>query len=207
LITLYRPEVGNERLDCIKNLVASFPYLLKHHIRSGCLCQTHEDVDDQFKMVLQEPSTQIVDSRYEGDKVSGGAYRPNMDLKEQQSRQCIVDRHNLPWRLLDTQQQSEDSSTLLQVAQATNRPLWVCDRLGQEIMGIPYSQTFSSRERLAIFPTIKVEDAKKEAEDFVMFEQTPKPELNKLILEIAPKLLRKKNGTTVTIQSWERPKP
>jgi predicted membrane chloride channel (bestrophin family) len=39
LVTLYRPEVGNERLDRIKNLIASFPYLPRHPIRSGCLCQ------------------------------------------------------------------------------------------------------------------------------------------------------------------------
>jgi hypothetical protein len=170
-VTLYRPDVGTERLDRIKNLIASFPYLLRHHIRSGCLCQkNHEDVDDQFKMVLQEPSTQIVDSRYEGDKVSGGAYRPLLDLEEQQGqqhqssrRQCVVDRRDLPWRLLDNTQPSsgssdgedDSSSTLLQVAQAMNRPLWVCDRLGQEIMGIAYTDSsFSSRERLALLGNI-----------------------------------------------------
>jgi hypothetical protein len=39
--------------------------------------------------------------------------------------------------------------TLSAVAQISNKPLWVLDRLGQEMMGIPFGPHFCSRERMA----------------------------------------------------------
>ena len=149
LAMLYRIEVGSERLGRMKNLLASFPYLLKHHSRSGCLCHADPDsVDDKFKLVLQEPSTRVVDSCYEGDKSSGGAYKPSSQVAL--TTRCYVDRRDLPWNMLDDPQQD----TLLRVAQATNRPLWLSDRLGQEIMGISYGPNFTSRERLTMLSSV-----------------------------------------------------
>jgi hypothetical protein len=148
LATLYRIEVGSERLGRMKNLLASFPYLLRHQIKSGCLCHKDPDsIDDKFKLVLQEPSTRVVDSRYEGDKSSGGAYRPSDQVGQ---TRCYVDRRDLPWNMLDDPQKD----TLLRVAQATNRPLWLADRLGQEIMGIRYGPNFTSRERLTMLSSV-----------------------------------------------------
>lgn len=63
---------------------------------------------------------------------------------------CFVDRRDLPWRLLD----DPDRDTLLKVARSTNRPLWVCDRLGTEIAKIPYTENFSSRERLSLLKSV-----------------------------------------------------
>jgi predicted membrane chloride channel (bestrophin family) len=79
-------------------------------------------------------------------------------------RECFVDRRDLPWNLLDDAKMPQNNgshrstetggNTLERVAKATNRPLWVCDRLGQEIMGIPYGPNYSSRERLAFLNSV-----------------------------------------------------
>jgi predicted membrane chloride channel (bestrophin family) len=151
IVTLYGKDVGNERLGRIKNLLAAYPYLLRHHIRSGCLCTEPNSIDDQYKLILEEPSKQVVDARYEGDKASGGAYNPS---NIGSPRQCVVDRRDLPWSLL------EPGSTLRKVARSQNRPLWVCDRLGKELMDVPYTPNYTSRERLSLLSAVdKLTDA------------------------------------------------
>lgn len=148
LSTLYRSDVGIERLGRIKNLLASFPYLLRHHVRSGCLCSNEaERIDEEYKLLIEDPVT-VVDSRYEGDKACGGAYRPEQYKTVLSS--CYVDRRELPWSLLD----DAEGNTLNQVSKAVNRPLWICDRIGTEIMGIQDSRSFSSRERLALLGSV-----------------------------------------------------
>lgn len=159
LVTLYRNEAGESRVARIKNLVATFPYLLRHHLRAGCLCNDkyndeHVIVDDQYKLTLKEPSRVVVDTRYEGDDAvsSGGMDRPD-DISVQyinDIRPCVVDRRDLPWRLLD----SNKDDSLQKVSQAVNRPLWICDRLGKEIMDIPASDMFTSRERLSLIAKV-----------------------------------------------------
>lgn len=163
---LYRAEVGTERLNRIQNLIASFPYLLRHHVRSSCLCRKDDDeIPPEFQLVLHDPALQRVDSRYEGDKSAGGATRVTTKMGV---RECFVDRRDLPWNLLDDAKNHDNLSSiengrrlpgtaatiLERVARATNRPLWVCDRLGKEVMGIPYGPNYSSRERLAILSSI-----------------------------------------------------
>jgi hypothetical protein len=100
---------------------------------------------------LEEPSKRVVDARYEGDKASGGAYNPS---NIGSPRQCVVDRRDLPWSLL------EPGSTLRKVACSQNRPLWVCDRLGKEIMDVTYTPNYTSRERLSLLSAVdKLTDA------------------------------------------------
>ena len=119
LITLYRNEVGPKRRLRIQYLLAAFPYLLRHHVRSGCLCSKEPDhILDQNKLFLQETM----------------------------GPSCWVDRQDLPWSLID----SAGSTNLNQISQVSNRPLWICDRLGQEIMNIPMNPNFTSRERLKL---------------------------------------------------------
>lgn len=134
----------------IKNLIACFPYLLRHHIRSGCLCSTDPDsVDDKYKLQIQDFPPNCVDTRYEGDKVSGGRFSVYQE-QDAELRKCFVDRRNLPWSLLDDPKRD----TLLKVARSTNRPLWICDRLGVEITKIPYTNSFTSRERLTLLKNV-----------------------------------------------------
>lgn len=160
MATLYRHEVGEDRLLRIKNLMASFPYLLRHHIRSGCLCRTKEldlRLEPQYQIKLRESiGHRMVDSRYEGDASNGGIRRPeDYESSYKKARpECYVDRRDLPWRLLDGKNQIKERNILFHVAAATNRPLWICDRLGKEILDIPLTPTFTSRERMALLDKV-----------------------------------------------------
>jgi hypothetical protein len=59
-----------------------------------------------------------------------------------------VDKRTLPWRLLPT-------GALSPCARAQNRPLWVCDRMAQELRNVPDGPTFSARERLAFIGKVE----------------------------------------------------
>jgi predicted membrane chloride channel (bestrophin family) len=61
---------------------------------------------------------------------------------------------------LEKAQKDNSQNILHKIAQVTNRPLWICDRLGQEIVEIPTGPNFSSRERLKLLDDVsKLADA------------------------------------------------
>ncbi|CAJ1932663.1 unnamed protein product [Cylindrotheca closterium] len=137
-ITMYRNEVGSDRRKRIMHLLAAFPYLLRHRVRNACLCSNAADsIPEQNKLCLLEPN------------------RPQ--------NHCFVDRTRYPWSLLEQAQKDnhgQNNNILHKIAQVTNRPLWICDRLGQEIMEIPISPNFTSRERLKLLDDVgKLADA------------------------------------------------
>jgi len=124
-IGMYREEVGNDRRKRILHLLAAFPYLLRHQVRNACLCSdASASIDEKSKLCLLEPN------------------RPQ--------RHCFVDRRRFPWSLLEKAQKEDGQNILHKIAQVTNRPLWICDRLGQEIIEIPIGPNFSTRERLKL---------------------------------------------------------
>jgi len=141
---LYSKEVGSDRKQRIMNLVAAYPYLLRNHIRPGCLCEKQEnDIPKAVRLQLYEPSMSPVETRFEGDKSSESSC-PTTSSKV---RECWVDRRKLPWSLF--------SKPLVEkIARVQNRPLWVCDRIGREIVSIPYGPNFTSRERLAMLSKV-----------------------------------------------------
>jgi predicted membrane chloride channel (bestrophin family) len=153
MVQLYSKEVGPERKQRILNLVAAYPYLLRHHIRPGCLCEDNpSNIAETDKLLLHEPSLVPIDARYEGDKLSGGVTEFDTALSSK-PRSCFVDRRKLPWNLFE-------KKPLTSIARAKNRPLWVCDRLGREMMSIPYEPNFTSRERLTLLSKVeKLTDA------------------------------------------------
>ena len=130
--------MGAPRKERLRNLIAAYPYLLRHHIRSGCLCEG-DGVDPNHRLLLKEPSMEMVETRHEGDKRCGGTTSSEV-CTNAPARECWVDRRNLPWSLLTP-------GALEKVARARNRPLWICNRLGREICNIPYGANFSNRER------------------------------------------------------------
>jgi predicted membrane chloride channel (bestrophin family) len=128
-VTIYSNEVGNDRRERILHLLAAFPYLLRHQVRNGCLCSDSSDlIDEKNKLCLLEPN-----------------------IPEQH---CFVDRTKFPWSLLEKAQKEKSHDILGRIAQVTNRPLWICDCIGQEIMEIPMSPNFSSRERLKLLSDV-----------------------------------------------------
>jgi hypothetical protein len=137
------------------NMLAAFPYLLRHHIRPGCLCEsagTAGAIPTQWRLRLDERPVDL-ETRHEGDNLLKVRAKLNgISMKDKSTRYrpfCWVDRRNLPWRLF------ESATALSQVTQSHNRPLWVCDRLGREISQIPYGPNFSSRERLTMLQHVE----------------------------------------------------
>ena len=140
MIHLYGTEVGMDRQERILNHVAAFPYLLRHHVRPGCLCEAKHEIQQHDRLLLKDTRRAVVDTRYEGDNV--GIHENNKES------QCYVNKNNYPWCLFQRK-------TLTKVTTAENRPLWVCDRVGREVMSIPYGPNFTSRERLSLLSSVE----------------------------------------------------
>jgi predicted membrane chloride channel (bestrophin family) len=135
MLQLYSTEVGPEKQRRITNLVAAYPYLLRQHIRPGCLCSDAE-IPAQHRLLLQEHRHVLHETRHEGQDAQSVA-------AEAVRKDCWVDKRALPWSLFLPQ-------SLPAIARAENRPLWVCDRMAALIATIPYGPNFTSRERLVL---------------------------------------------------------
>lgn len=153
MVNLYGKEVGRDRQQNIINLVAAFPYLLRHHVRPGCLCENSSDaIPAKDRLLLQRYSTAVVDTRYEGDRYQDAHATTTAAAAAHENHKpptdCWVNQKQYPWRLLE-------KASLKKVARAQNRPLWVCDRIGRQVMDIPYSPNFTSRERLSLLSSVE----------------------------------------------------
>ena len=141
MLSLYEDDIGTERISRIKKTLSAFPYLLRHHIRPKCLDCNTTDVPKECLLRIQLPPFEVIETRHEGDKTNGGIIDP--DSFEGQPRFCSVNKRTLPWSLLS-------DKALVKCDKAMNRPLWCCDRIAKEVVSIPYSETFTSRERLTL---------------------------------------------------------
>lgn len=149
MIQLYSAEIGEERRLFLVKMTAAFPYLLRNHIRPGCLCESPEGISEKNRLIIQGTVEAPLDTRFEGDK----ACRKSRSLGRASEQVCWVDRTQLPWSLFNV-------GPLEKLARAKNRPLWVCDCLGKAIMGIPYGPNYTSRERLTMLGYVgKLTDA------------------------------------------------
>jgi predicted membrane chloride channel (bestrophin family) len=69
MLQLYSEEVGSERKERILKLVAAYPYLLRQHIRPGCLCAKKDQfIEEQNKLLLHENRRSVPETRHEGQK-------------------------------------------------------------------------------------------------------------------------------------------
>ena len=93
---------------------------------------------------LQQKKQQQIQQRQrrQGNAAASGEIRESVGCGK-----CMVDRRDLPWCLLPP-------SALWKCADSLNRPLWICDRLAQELANVKYSDNFTSRERLAFLSAI-----------------------------------------------------
>ena len=158
MLNLYEDQIGPERISRIKSTMAAFPYLLRHHIRPKCL-DCHANVPKEHQLKIQRVPFEVIETRHEGDKSHGGILDPNdFDVEGKPQQFCMVDKRSLPWSFLSSQSNSSGSgrmnNVLAQCAKAINRPLWSCDRMAREVVSIPYSDTFTSRERLTMIGQI-----------------------------------------------------
>eukprot|EP00548_Thalassiothrix_antarctica_P014744 CAMPEP_0194178994 /NCGR_PEP_ID=MMETSP0154-20130528/12518_1 /TAXON_ID=1049557 /ORGANISM="Thalassiothrix antarctica, Strain L6-D1" /LENGTH=486 /DNA_ID=CAMNT_0038894175 /DNA_START=115 /DNA_END=1575 /DNA_ORIENTATION=+ len=150
MISLYENEVGSMRRRRILNLVASFPYLLRNHIRPGCFCAANngKDIPAECSFILKDQSIEMLETRHEGDKQALGGTTQPPSYHEARKRECWVDKRTIPWSLCENEQ------NLKQLARSENRPLWVCDRMSREIMDVSYGDNYTSRERLQLLGQI-----------------------------------------------------
>uniref|UniRef100_A0A7S2PDQ7 Bestrophin homolog n=1 Tax=Leptocylindrus danicus TaxID=163516 RepID=A0A7S2PDQ7_9STRA len=140
MMALYQHDMTAPRKERVQNLLAAFPYLLRHHINPRCMSKEQLDaVPDPHKLQLEDEVFPI-DTRFE-DSVR--SMDPANNYACSSHRHCTVDKRALPWRLLP-------AKSLNHIAKSRNRALWVCDRMSAEIASIPYTNTWQNRERLTM---------------------------------------------------------
>jgi len=135
---LYEQDLGSARLRRVARLLGAFPYLLHHHIQPQ---SDGIDVKDtEYGLALRRAET--IPRR------SNRRARPGSILSNKKPSDIWwVDKRALPWCLFPPK-------ALQSCADSSNRPLWLCDRLSQELTNVPYSPNFTSRERLSFLSAI-----------------------------------------------------
>lgn len=147
---LYDREIGSDKRRRCQKLLAAFPYLLRHRIRPNV--GMRRIGDDQFKRdpefsILLYQDAAAFDNDPEAAAVATEEETTGKSRRKQRTLYW-VDKRTLPWRLIP-------SGALEQCARATNRPLWVADRMATELRTVPDQSgpdgpTFTARERLAL---------------------------------------------------------
>ena len=147
---LYYSEIGHAKVHRIKHYLASFPYLLRHHIRPSCLgCD--DTTPREYRIRMEEIPHELEDTakqQHHHKGVDNNNHISNIDEGMfEHPNYCWADRRKLPWRLLD-------DKTLSKCTNAINRPLWACNSIADEIINIPYGPNFTSRERLTLISQV-----------------------------------------------------
>jgi predicted membrane chloride channel (bestrophin family) len=150
MINLYENEMGRSKRRRLQRLIAAFPYLLRHRIRPNLIMHRVDDVDN-----VRDPENSIVlyqdKAAHDLDpELAAVANQEEREGKSRRKRRPLywVDRRTLPWRLLPP-------DDLEPCARSQNRPLWVCDRMAQELRSIPDGPCFTSRERLTMIGKVE----------------------------------------------------
>lgn len=146
MMMLYEQEIGFAKRRRLQKLLAAFPYLLRHRIRPNLVMRRLDDQKyprdpDHTLLLYQDEGPTDDDPELAAlatvEEETGHSRRKQRSL-------FWVDKRTLPWRLLP-------SGALEKCARAQNRPLWVCDRMAQELREVPDQGTqFTNRERLAL---------------------------------------------------------
>lgn len=150
MLNLYENEMGRSKRRRLQRLLAAFPYLLRHRIRPNLVMYRLDDVDN-----VRDPDNSIIlyQDKAADDLDPEAAAVATQEENEGNSRRKTrplfwVDKRTLPWRLLPP-------NALEPCARAQNRPLWVCDRMSQELRNIPDGPYFTARERLALISKVE----------------------------------------------------
>jgi len=150
MINLYENEMGRSKRRRLQRLLAAFPYLLRHRIRPNLIMYRVDDMEN-----VRDPGNSIVlyQDRAAHDldpELAAVATQEEKLGKSRRKRRPLywVDKRSLPWRLLPPE-------ALEPCARSQNRPLWVCDRMAQEIRSIAEGPSFTSRERLTLISKVE----------------------------------------------------
>ena len=150
MVNLYENEMGKAKRRRLQKLLAAFPYLLRHRIRPNLIMFRVDDADNvrnpEHSIVLyQDRAAHDLDP-----ELAAVAKQEENEGKSRRKRRPLywVDKRTLPWRLLP-------QGALEPCARSQNRPLWVCDRMAQEVRSIPDGPCFTSRERLTMIGKIE----------------------------------------------------
>jgi len=150
MINLYENEMGRSKRRRLQRLLAAFPYLLRHRIRPNLIMYRVDDMEN-----VRDPGNSIVlyqdKAAHDLDpELAAVATQEEKLGKSRRKRRPLywVDKRSLPWRLLPPE-------ALEPCARSQNRPLWVCDRMAQEIRSIAEGPSFTSRERLTLISKVE----------------------------------------------------
>lgn len=146
MVMLYEKQIGFTKRRRLQKLLAAFPYLLRHRIRPNLVGRSLDDGEHP-----RDPEHALLLYRDEGPTDDDPELAALATVEEEtgKSRRKTrplfwVDKRSLPWRLMP-------AGALEKCARAQNRPLWVCDRMAQELREVPDQDgEFTNRERLAL---------------------------------------------------------
>lgn len=147
---LYENEITIEKRRRIQRLLAAFPYLLRHRIRPDLVMRRVDDEDserDPEHSIILYQDAAAIDNDIEAAAVATAEEETGMSRRKTRPLYW-VDKRTLPWRLLP-------SGALAKCARAQNRPLWVCDRMAQELCTVPDGPGFTNRERVTLISHVE----------------------------------------------------
>ena len=120
MIMLYENEIGTDKRQRLQQLLAAFPYLLRHRIRPNLVMRRVDDADherDPEHTILLYQDKSPTDNDPEAATVAKAEEETGKGRRK--TRPLFwVDKRTLPWRLLP-------GDALEKCARAQNRPLWV----------------------------------------------------------------------------------
>jgi len=149
MVKLYEVEIGSKKRRRVQRLLAAFPYLLRHRIQPNTVMHligdTEHPRDPEHSLLLYDDKT---NNDNDAEAAAIAKTEETTGKSRRKPRQLYwVDKRSLPWRLLS-------DSAMEKCARAQNRPLWVVDRMAKELVSVPNSPNFTSRERLSLLSTV-----------------------------------------------------
>ena len=147
MMMLYETEIGMDKRRRLQKLLAAFPYLLRHRIRPNLVMKPLDDQfdrDPEHTILLYQDQGPTDDDEKAAALAQTEEDSTHMSFSDGRLPLFWVDKRTLPWRLLPS------DGALEKCARAQNRPLWVCDRMAQELRTVPDGPQFTNRERLGL---------------------------------------------------------
>jgi predicted membrane chloride channel (bestrophin family) len=153
MVSLFEASIGTEKKRNVSQLLAAFPYLLRHRIQPHRWMRKLADPSDpnsrdsENTLLLYDDNALLDNDYFKDDEEF--ELEPGEELRRPMRELCYVDKRTLPWRLLP-------KNAMEGCARAQNRPLFVCDRIAKELMLVKDDpkHSFTNRERMALLAKV-----------------------------------------------------